>query len=90
MKNSIYSILGEEYSNDDVLTQAELIELKQQMSEHIHDEKYDNLYIIRYKDTYEGTKEFEGKKVNVVGKVSEYKGELELILSDGSSLKIIS
>ena len=35
-------------------------------------------------------KEFEGKKVNVVGKVSEYKGELELILSDGSSLKIIS
>ncbi len=73
MKNSIYSILGEEYSNDDVLTQAELIELKQQMSEHIHDEKYDNLYIIRYKDTYEGTKEFEGKKLVYMRKRIDHK-----------------
>ena len=32
---------------------------------------------------------FKNKRVNVVGKVSEYNSQLELILSDGDSLKII-
>lgn len=34
--------------------------------------------------------EFKNKKVNVIGKVTEYKSDLELVLSDGDSLKIIS
>lgn len=33
--------------------------------------------------------EFKNKKVNVIGKVTEYKSDLELVLSDGDSLKII-
>lgn len=33
--------------------------------------------------------EFKNKKVNVVGKITEYNGELEIILSGGDSLKII-
>lgn len=33
---------------------------------------------------------FKNKKVNVIGKVTEYKSDLELVLSDGDSLKIIS
>lgn len=34
-------------------------------------------------------KDFKDKKVNVVGKVTEYNNELEIILSSGDSLKII-
>ena len=34
--------------------------------------------------------DFKNRKVNVVGKVTEYKSDLELILSDGDDLKIIS
>lgn len=33
--------------------------------------------------------EFKNKKVNIVGKITEYNGELEIILSSGDSLKII-
>ena len=33
--------------------------------------------------------EFKNKKVNVVGKITEYNGELEIILSGGDGLKII-
>lgn len=33
--------------------------------------------------------EFKNKKVNIVGKITEYNGELEIILSSGGSLKII-
>ncbi|MCR5026315.1 MAG: RNA-binding protein [Methanobrevibacter sp.] len=33
--------------------------------------------------------DFKNKKVNVVGKITEYNGELEIILSGGDSLKII-
>lgn len=34
-------------------------------------------------------KDFKDKKVNVVGKVTEYNNELEIVLSSGDSLKII-
>lgn len=33
--------------------------------------------------------DFKDKKVNVIGKVTEYNGQLEIILSSGDSLKII-
>ena len=33
--------------------------------------------------------DFKDKKVNVVGKITEYNGQLEIILSSGDSLKII-
>ena len=33
--------------------------------------------------------DFKDKKVNVIGKVTEYNGQLEIILSGGDSLKII-
>ncbi|MBQ9027029.1 MAG: RNA-binding protein [Methanobrevibacter sp.] len=33
--------------------------------------------------------DFKDKKVNVVGKITEYRGEMEIVLSDGDSLKII-
>ena len=33
--------------------------------------------------------DFKGKKVNVVGKITEYNNELEIVLSSGDSLKII-
>lgn len=33
--------------------------------------------------------DFKGKKVNVVGKITQYKSQLEIILSNGDSLKII-
>ena len=32
---------------------------------------------------------YKGKKVNVVGKITEYNSQLELILSDENSLRII-
>ena len=34
-------------------------------------------------------KDFKDKKVNVVGKVTEYNNEMEIVLSSGDSLKII-
>ena len=34
-------------------------------------------------------KDFKDKKVNVVGKITEYNNELEIVLSSGDSLKII-
>ena len=34
-------------------------------------------------------KDFKDKKVNVVGKITEYNNELEIVLSNGDSLKII-
>lgn len=34
--------------------------------------------------------DFKEKKVNVIGKITEYNSELEIILSSGDSLKIIS
>lgn len=34
-------------------------------------------------------KDFKDKKVNIVGKVTEYNNELEIVLSSGDSLKII-
>ena len=34
--------------------------------------------------------DFKNKKVNIVGKVTQYNSNLELILSNGDSLKIIS
>lgn len=34
-------------------------------------------------------KDFKDKKVNVVGKITEYNGEMEVVLSSGDSLKII-
>lgn len=33
-------------------------------------------------------KDFEGKKVEVVGKITEYKSQMEIILSSGDSIKI--
>ena len=33
--------------------------------------------------------DFKDKKVNVVGKITEYNGEMEIVLSSGDSLKII-
>ena len=33
--------------------------------------------------------DFKDKKVNVIGKITEYNGQLEIILSSGDSLKII-
>lgn len=33
--------------------------------------------------------DFKDKKVNIIGKVTEYNGQLEIILSSGDSLKII-
>ena len=35
-------------------------------------------------------KDFKDKKVNVVGKITEYNNEMEIVLSSGDSLKIIS
>lgn len=34
--------------------------------------------------------EFKNKKVNVVGKITEYNNEMEIVLSSGDSLKIIN
>ena len=34
--------------------------------------------------------DFKDKKVNVVGKITEYNNEMEIVLSSGDSLKIIS
>ena len=34
--------------------------------------------------------EFKDKKVNIVGKITEYNGQLEIILSNGDSLKILN
>ena len=34
-------------------------------------------------------KDFKDKKVNVVGKITEYNNEIEIVLSSGDSLKII-
>ena len=33
--------------------------------------------------------DFKDKKVNIIGKITEYNGQLEIILSSGDSLKII-
>ena len=33
---------------------------------------------------------FKNKKVNVVGKITEYNNEMEIVLSSGDSLKIIN
>ena len=35
-------------------------------------------------------KDFKDKKVNVVGKITEYNNEMEIVLSSGDSMKIIS
>lgn len=35
-------------------------------------------------------KDFKDKKVNVIGKVTEYNNEMEIILSSGDSIKIIN
>lgn len=35
-------------------------------------------------------KDFKDKEVNVVGKITEYNGEMEIVLSSGNSLKILS
>ena len=34
--------------------------------------------------------DFKNKKVNVVGKITEYNNEMEIVLSSGDSLKIIN
>ena len=34
--------------------------------------------------------DFKDKKVNVVGKITEYNGQLEIILSNGDSMKILN
>ena len=34
--------------------------------------------------------DFKNKKVNVVGKITEYNGQLEIILSNGDSMKILN
>ncbi|WP_296889587.1 OB-fold nucleic acid binding domain-containing protein [uncultured Methanobrevibacter sp.] len=35
-------------------------------------------------------KDFKDKKVNVVGKITEYNNEMEIVLSEGDSLKILN
>lgn len=84
-----YKVYGESLSVDRKFTKEELLEIAQDIREKMKQAKFEQLYVVKYKDSYEGKKEFNGSRYFAAYSTGEGQRVFEQIKDEDSSASTV-